>query len=475
MKPDSNASYPLKSSIMDAQPMSADQSPHHPPLEQLALEPLLIDESADPAQTYERLRSRYGPVVPVDALGVPAWLVIGYPQVLEVMRDQRGIWSKRIESWRAYAEGRVPEEWPLMSVSRGGSVVYRDGADLTRLRGAWSAALQPFQDRTRPQARALEAAVHRYADDLITAMTEGGPAAGQTDLVARYSRPLPLMALNRLFGFGSDHGEELVLDMWRMLDAGPEAPAALARLVAALTESSAAKRATPGEDLPSYMLAAQPDMTVEEMARQMMLLVALVGDHTATLIANTVAEVLKGDTGARAGLAGGMIQEAVNRAAISSPPMSNTTLRWARADVRLGRYLVAAGDPVILSIAGAHTDPVFTAGHSSDAVRSSRAHLAWSAGPHGCMGRDLATTITVIAVERLFERFAALRLAVPPEHLPWRTSPLMRGLRALPVHYELSAAPVRPGPAAAAAVSPETAAQEASLARRVLRALRLVR
>src|SRR5690606_6041853 len=69
------------------------------------------------------------------------------------------------------------------------------------------------------------------------------------------------------------------------------------------------------------------------------------------------------------------------------------------------------------------------------------AHLAWGAGPHACLGRELATTITTIAVERLFDRFSGLRLALPADQLPWRSSPMIRGLRALPVKYELAEEP----------------------------------
>ncbi|WP_067484787.1 cytochrome P450 [Actinomadura hibisca] len=455
---------------MEPQTPPADPAPAHPPLADLAVEPLpTAEHDADLAAHYQRLREAHGPVAPVDVLGVPAWLVIGYPQVLEVLRDSRGVWSKRLDSWRARAEGRVPAGWPLLPAFEVDCSVFRDGGESTRLRTAWSAGLQPFQERTRPQARALEAAVRGYADDLITALAEGGPA-GTADLAAQYARPLPLMVINRLLGFSTERGEELLVDMWRLLDAGPDAGEAAGRLAAAVAQVCARKREEPGEDLPSTMLAAAPDLTVAELTSEMVMLIGLIGDHTATLICGTAAEMIMGG----GGLAGGMIPEAVNRAAIAAPPMANLTFRWPRADVRLGRYTIAAGDPVMLSPAAAHTDPAFTGGRAPDAIYSSRAHLAWGAGPHACLGRDLATTITTIAVERLSERFAELAPAVRPEELEWRSSPLMRGLRSLPVHYRLSAArplsPSRPEPEAAA--EPE---QSTSLARRFLRALRLAR
>ncbi|MQY09636.1 cytochrome P450 [Actinomadura macrotermitis] len=459
---------------MEPQITPAEPAPPHPPLAEIIAEPLLTrDYETRPALFYEGLRARYGPVAPVDVMGVNAWLVLGYPQVLDIMRDTRGLWSKRMDSWRARNEGRVPPDWPLLPAFELGSSVFTDGKELSRLRGAWSAGLKPFQDRTRPQARALEQAVARYADDLITLITEGGGRTGTADLVAQYARPLPLMVVNRLLGFSAARGEEPLMDMWRLLDAGPDSPQIMARLGAAVAEVCAQKQAAPGDDLPSALFAAVPDLTVDEATREMIMMVGLIGDHTGTLIGNTVAEVLVGGSGVRASLSAGLLAEAVNRAAIAAPPMANLTFRWPRADVRMGRFHIAAGDPVMLSPAAAHTDPAFTGDRPPDAIYSSRAHLAWGAGPHSCLGRDLATTITTIAVERLFDRFSALSLALPADRLPRRSSPMMRGLRELPVRYELAADPAPPAPAPAPArPAAEPEASAPSLIRRLLQAVR---
>ncbi|GAA2444514.1 cytochrome P450 [Actinomadura vinacea] len=454
----------------------------HPPLESIAAEPLLTtDYEKRPAALYERLRSQYGPVAPVEVYGLPVWLVIGYPQVLEVMRDPRGIWSKRLSSWRAYGEGRVPADWPMLPIYTSDNSVLRDGAELNRLRSAWSMGLRPFQDRTRPQAKELERAVARYADDLITLIGEGGPT-GRADLSVQYARPLPLVIVNRLLGFDTAQGDELIRDMWQVLDSGPDAAAALARVTGAVAEVCAARMAAPADDLPSHMLAAVPDLTVEELARELTMVIALLGDHTATLIGTTAVEVIGGHDRMRESLSAGMLTEVVNRAAIAGPPMAGTTLRWPRTDVRMGRFLIAAGDPVMLSPAAAHTDPAFAGGVDPDAIYSSRAHLAWGAGAHACLGRELAGTVVTIAVDRLFKRFSGLRLAAAPEELGWQASPLSRSLRSLPVFYEMAPddgarRPVGPPPEQVGGADgpeqgPGRPAAELSLVQRVLRAFR---
>ncbi|MFI0486977.1 cytochrome [Actinomadura sp. 9N215] len=462
-------------------PQKPQAEPGHPPLEALAVQPLLNrDYESRPAVFYERLRGEYGPVAPVDVLGVPAWLVIGYSQTLDILRDARGIWSRRLDAWRAYREGAVPADWPMLPVVESGNSGFHDGADSTRLRGAWSEGLRPFQDRSRTEAKILENAVRRYADELITVLAESGGRTGWADLSAQYARPLPLMVIGRLLGEGADGDDELIIDLWRVMDAGPDAHEASDRLIARVAGVCAERVKSPGTDLPSYMLAAVPDLTADELTREMAMMTGLVGDVTGTLICNTITEVLIGETGARDSLSAGMIQEAINRASAANPPMANLAFRWAKADVRVGRFQIAAGDPVIVSPAAAHLDPAFTRTSAPDSIYSSRAHLAWGAGPHACLGRDLATTITTIAVERLFERLSALRLALPADQLPWRSSPLMRGLRSLPVTYELAADPAEQAarPAAAdEAPEPEPDAAPAdepdSLVRRVLRMMRL--
>src|SRR5690606_5865467 len=83
---------PMVGSV-EPQTPHAESVPAHPPLESLAVQPLVNrDYESRPALFYERLRAEYGPVAPVDVLGVPAWLVIGYSQPLDLLRDARGLW-----------------------------------------------------------------------------------------------------------------------------------------------------------------------------------------------------------------------------------------------------------------------------------------------------------------------------------------------------------------------------------------------
>ncbi|SEG81369.1 Cytochrome P450 [Thermomonospora echinospora] len=414
---------------MDHQPTSV-----YSPLTLAATEPLLTrDFDARPALVYERLRAKYGAVAPVDVHGVPAWMVLGYAEALEVLRNERGVWSKSIDNWRAYAEGRVPADWALLPFHASGGVPYTSGRVHAHLRGAWTTALRPFQDRTQPQARRMESEVRRYADELISLMAAGG-RSGWADLSAQYSRPLIVMVFNLLVGFGAAT-DDVLMDMWRLMDGTPDSAEAMVRLTEMIGQAVTAKDRQPGDDLPSYMMAA--GLTVEQATTETIMLMGALGDMTSSLICNAIVEVILDTAGARASLAAGMIRETVNRAAMASPPNPNLTFRYATADTMIGDTAIAAGDPVMLSLAAAHADHRFADPLDLSSVHSSRAHLSWGAGAHQCPADDLATTLVSIAVERLFERMAALELALPPDQLPWRSSLVMRGLRSLPVRFQV--------------------------------------
>lgn len=427
---------------MESHPSSGSAA-RQKPLESMSLEPLMTrDYERRPALVYERLRQIHGPVAPVDLLGVPVWLVLGYPEALEILQNDDA-WPKGLENWRARREGRLPKDWPLAPSLDVNHVLIQGGDGHRKLRAAWDTALRPFQDPQHARARQLKAKITRDADELITLFSQGG-RTGWVDLSAQFSRPLPLMIAGHLLGFPGSQDDDALMDMWRVLDAGPDAGAALDRLLATLAELGASKMKRPGDDFPSSLLAARPGLTVEELSRELMMLLGMVSDHVGILISNTVVEVMSGNVGARASLSAGMIRETMNRAVMNKPPLVNFVPRFPPADTRLGNYTIAAGDPVWVSVAAAHADPVFAHKVPHSPTISTRAHLSWGAGPRQCPARELAINAAAIGVSRLFERLSGLELSLPADQLPWRSSPFMRGLRSLPVSYTLAESPADP-------------------------------
>ncbi|TPQ23131.1 cytochrome P450 [Streptomyces sporangiiformans] len=420
-----------------------------PPLESLPVEPLLTSAfDTDPAGVYGQLRRTYGPVAPVGLMGVPVWLVLDYREVLEVLRNA-SLWRRDIRYWRTRAEGRLPQDWPLLAGYEVRQTMFMDDEEHLAARGTLHSALGPFQDGRTPQGWELRANVVAYADELFALLAAESGSAGYMDLAAQYTRPLLLMITTRLFGCPVELGDEMVMDLWRMLDGGPDAGPATGRALAAMTRLAAHRRAVPGDDLTSYLLLADPSLSDEQLGRELFMNAVYLNDITGNMVCNTLLEVLRGNATVRRSLSAGLIGETVNRAALANPPVANLCFRFAARDVRLGNFWIRAGDVVLPSAAAAHHDLMAIGSPLVDSTVSTRAHLGWGAGPHQCpsAARELAGQIVATAVGRVFEYFSKVELTLPPDQLPWRSGPVVRGLRLLPVRYELSRSrPVRQVP-----------------------------
>ncbi|WP_367320709.1 cytochrome [Streptomyces sp. HUAS ZL42] len=413
-----------------------------PTLESLPVEPLLTAEfDADPGAVYERLRRTYGPVAPVGLMGVPVWLVLGYREVLEVLRNESQ-WRRDIRYWRARAQGQLPPDWPLLAGYEVRQMMFMDEEEHGAARRTHRSALGPFQAARSQEGWELRAAVERYADELVALLASESGSAGYADLGAQYTRPLLLMVTAKLFGCPVELGDELVMDLWRMLDGGPDSGPATARALAAFTRLAAHRRARPGDDFTSYMLLADPDYTDEQLGRELFMNAVYLNDITGNMVLNTLLEVLRGNVTVRRSLSAGQLGETVNRAALANPPVANMCFRFAARDVRLGDFWVRAGDLVSPSAAAAHRElQAVGSSHMIGAAVSTRAHLGWGAGPHQCpsAARELGGLIVSTAVGRVFDHFTKAELTLPADQLPWRSGPVVRGLRVLPVRYELAA------------------------------------
>ncbi|MEU0201556.1 MULTISPECIES: cytochrome [unclassified Streptomyces] len=428
---------------MEAQPYAAapDDSPV---LGSLPVEPLLTSEfDADPAAVYRRLRGRHGPVAPVGLMGVPVWLVLGYREVLDVLRNE-SLWRRDIRYWRARAQGELPSGWPLLAGYEVRQTMFMDDEEHRAARQTLHTALRPFQEARGPQGWELRAAVSRYADGLVALLAAESGSAGFADLGAQYTRPLLLMVTTKLFGCPVDLGDELVMDLWRMLDGGPGAEPATARALAAFTRLAAHRRARPGDDLTSYLLLADPQLSDEQLGRELFMNAVYLNDITGNMVLNTLLEVIRGNATVRRSLAAGQPGETVNRAALANPPVANMCFRFAARDTPLGNYWIRAGDAVSPSAAAAHQD-LLAIGTSRlvDPALSTRSHLGWGAGQHQCptAARELAGVLVAQAVGRILDHLTTVELTLPPDQLPWRTGPVVRGLRLLPVRYEMRRPP----------------------------------
>ncbi|PHR74617.1 MAG: hypothetical protein COA67_00650 [Lutibacter sp.] len=115
-----------------------------------------------------------------------------------------------------------------------------------------------------------------------------------------------------------------------------------------------------------------------------------------------------------------------------------TSWRTTIKDVELSGVFIPKNSQVHLCLASANRDPKYF--DNPDDFNFNRTgkkkHLAFAAGPHYCIGAELARLEVRIALEVLIEKFPAMKLARPKENISYFKSTHFRALESLPVNLE---------------------------------------
>ncbi|WP_042421192.1 cytochrome P450 family protein [Streptacidiphilus anmyonensis] len=383
----------------------------------------------DPHAAYAGLREQ-GPAHRVTGTdGRPAWLVTRYEDVRRGLADPRLSLDKRHALPGNYAGMRLP-------AALDANLLNMDPPDHTRIRRLVSQAFTP------QRVERLRDPIRRTADALLDAFPAEGP--GSVDLVAAYAAPLPIVVICDLLGVPA--AERLDFRSWTDALVAPDpsrpelAKAAVGSMFAYLTALIAGKRAQPGDDLLSAMIAARDEgqrLSEDELLSLAFLILFAGYENTVQLIGNAVLALLT-HPGQLAALRAdrSLLPAAVDELMRFDTPAPLAIRRFPLEDVDFGDVTVPAGETVLLSIASANRDPErFPDPDRLDLDRATAGQLALGHGIHYCLGAPLARVETEIALDALLTRLPRLALAVPEPELRWRPSMRARGLVALPVSY----------------------------------------
>ncbi|HET6860907.1 MAG TPA: cytochrome P450 [Streptomyces sp.] len=381
--------------------------------------------AADPQGFYQHLRG-YGPAGPVElAPGVEATLVTDYSAALHVLQNP-DVFARDSRRWRALSEGRVQLDSPVLPMmAYRPNCLFTDGAEHLRLRQAVTDSL----------ARIDSHRLSRHVDRVAAYLIDQFDGSGRADLIADYAQLLPLLVFNDLFGCPAEIGDRLVHGISCLFD-GVDVERANEILTQALFELVTLKRSQPGEDITSWLIQHEAQLTDEEMIHQVVLLIGAGTEPTQNIIANALRLLLSDDkySGGQHS-AGLLVEDAINDVLWNSPPIANYASHYPVYDVDLGGVRLAAGTPVVISFAAANTDPALSTSNANRQMLSKRAHLAWGAGPHACPAKDPALLIAVLAIEKLLNSLPDIDLAVPVDMLVWRPGPFHRALKSLPARF----------------------------------------
>ncbi|MFI7423077.1 cytochrome P450 [Nonomuraea sp. NPDC049684] len=295
---------------------------------------------------------------------------------------------------------------------------------------------------TLAQAERWRGRCRAIAHELIDSFSE------RPDLVADYAAPLSARLICTVIGMpGTDYDR---FKQWseaflRASPSGAEARmSAFAELARYMGDLVARRRAEPGDALVDVLMQAtsRGDRLSDEELVNVLLMLAVAGHETpAMMIARGLYTLLRHPGQYRALVADPALTEpAVEEILRFDGPGTNGLLRRLTADVELPSGAVLPAGTVVLpnSHAANHDPAAFPDPGRFDIRRhapggTARPHLAFSHGPHFCLGNHLARVQLQEAVRALAERVPGLRPAEDPGGLPWTEGNLAYRPARLPV------------------------------------------
>ncbi|GAA3003571.1 cytochrome P450 [Streptosporangium longisporum] len=401
------------------------------PSEQVLSYPILGDAALEPPAEWAELRRRC-PVAPVTLpSGDRATLLTRHEDVKRVLADPR-----LTRQLNAPDAARLSADGGGVFSSEMAQIIPDGGEEhlhWRRLVGRWF---------TAKRMAALRPAMTEIADRLVDDMVARGRSG---DLRAGLGFPLPVYVICDMLGVPAAdrdrfaYWSDTLLNLTRYGQA--EIEAAQVEFFEYMAGHVAAKRAEPGEDLLSELIAVggPEDGGLSDMQILVTGMALLVAGHetTANMIGKMVCMLLA-DRGRWERL---LADPSLVRTAVEE------SLRFdANAGIGLPRYLpeeieaagtvLPRGTTLICSMAAANRDEdVFDAADEMDLGRSPNPHLAFGTGAHSCLGQALARTELQVVLEVLLRRLPSLELDVPAQELERVEGLAVGGLRTVPVRW----------------------------------------
>ncbi|UFR07567.1 cytochrome P450 [Streptomyces sp. Go40/10] len=354
-----------------------------------------------------------------------AWLVTRYEDVRRVVNDPRFS--------RAAVMGRPVTRLAPHFIPERGAVGFLDPPEHTRLRSSVAAAFTAKGvERVRAGARGM-------LDELVDDLLRAGPPA---DLTSAVLGPFPIAVICELMGVPAR--DRHAMHAWTQLILssahGREVSERAKREMGAyFSDLIGLRENSTGEDVTSLLGAAvgRSEVTLEEAVGLAVLL--QIGGEAVTNNSGQMFHLLltRPELVRRLRAEPGIRRRAIEELLRWIPHRNAVGLcRIAREETEIGGVRIRAGDAVYVSYLAANRDPdVFPDPETIDFSRSPNPHVAFGFGPHYCPGGMLARLEEELLMDALLDRVPGLRLAVPPDQVPFHRGALIRGPKSLPVTW----------------------------------------
>lgn len=393
------------------------------------LHSLLTPEGLDdPYSVYEEIReARHA--------GQVDRVLVDHADVKDALTDRR-LSSDRIEGLVARLSPEVQRETTLVTDTLRSIIAFVDPPAHKRLRRLMTIALK---------ARAVTArrsAIEQLTADLLDRIVDDGEA----DLFSALNYPLPAQVVGEILAIPVEDRprfEQWANDIVFYVGSGQvndalarRTQASVEEMHAFMSELVAKRRAEPGDDLLTAMLAAEDDgrlTDAEVRANALFLMTA--GHETATnMLSNGLLALLRHpDQMALLREQPELIDAAIEEMLRYESPVQMTS-RVASEDGEVAGTHFRAGEPILVMLGAANRDPaVFADPHRFDIQRDNLSHVAFGHGPHWCIGGSLAREEARIVIPMVLERLPDIELAT--DEITWQPTLNFRGPTSLPVRW----------------------------------------
>ena len=387
---------------------------------------------ADPYSYFAGLREA-APLHRDERLG--AWLVLRYDDVRAAFRDPR-LSADRVSPYfaRRSAHGAAQREPTTFEVLTRW-IVFNDPPRHTRMRKLVDYAFRP---------RAVER-MRGWIASLVDELVDELGTDREFDFIERFASPLPVRVICDLFGVPHENRGDLtrwsediltlVFGAMHSADRHERAERSLREFSEFLRGVIAERRAHPGEDLVSDLVAAEERGDVleeEEIVATCVLLLFAGHETTRNLLANGLKAILEHGP-ARTALVSDptRMPDAVEEILRFDGP---TKAMWRQVvePVEYGGRRIEPGERVLLVQASANRDPRrFDDSETFDIARRSNRHVGFGYSIHYCLGAAIARLEGVLGLGAFLARFPRASLAT--DSFEWDPLILSRSLKRLPV------------------------------------------
>jgi cytochrome P450 len=392
------------------------------------------DTLRDPYPTYARLHEE-GPIHYLDVGSKWAvWSVIGHAECSSVAKDPR-LSAKRAQQMLLPLPLSRQAEFSELARMFSLWLIFMDPPEHTRLRKLLNKGFSPAAiEALRPQVEAI-------VDRMLKPLQQGS----EVELMGEFANPMPVRIISEMLGVPQELHDTFV--NWsraiavfrgspdRTVEQAQAAQDALIALTDFFRKTVAERKRNKGNDLISLLIDIEEEgevLTEEELYAQCIGLLFAGHETTRNLIGNGMYTLLQHPVEtAELREKPEMIRTAIEELLRYESPVQFTA-RVLKEDIEICGQHIPRKWTVLCMLGAANRDPKrFKEPNRLDLNRLNNQHLAFSAGPHACIGGQLARLEGQVAILNLVQRFPEMKLTGPrPE---WASTFGLRGLNSLQV------------------------------------------